>query len=167
MAVHADEQRHRDKCRFPKEVEQEEIKRRENPDQRRFEQQQEDEEFLYTLVNGGPRDENAQGCKESRQHHQPHRDAVDSHVVVNVGSRDPLLVDFELEASRVAVQMDRKMQRRDERQYRDYEGEEFNVAVAPGDHKQQQASSERNKRHQRQNVGIEARSIHRTPLQTM
>ena len=100
VAVHADQQRHRDQRRFPEEVEQEQVERGENADQRRLQHQQQDEEFLHPLVNRIPRNQHAQRREERGQHHQPDGNSVNAHVVMNVGSRDPDLVDLELEARR-------------------------------------------------------------------
>src|SRR5208283_3876177 len=51
MAVHADQQRHRNQRRFPEEVEQEQVERSENADQRGFQNQQQNEEFLHSRLN--------------------------------------------------------------------------------------------------------------------
>ena len=89
VAIHADQQRHRDQRGFPEEVEQEKIERDEDADQRRLQHQQQNEEFLHPVVDRPPRDQHAQRHQEGGQQHQPQRDAVDPEVVVDVGSRDP------------------------------------------------------------------------------
>ena len=50
VAEHADQQRHRDQRGFPEEVEEEEIERGEDADQRGLQNQQQDEEFLHAIV---------------------------------------------------------------------------------------------------------------------
>src|SRR5208282_4274484 len=64
MAVHADQQRHRNQRRFPEEVEQEQVERGENADQSRLKDQQKDEEFLHSLVNRSPGNQHAQRREE-------------------------------------------------------------------------------------------------------
>ena len=111
----ADQQRHRDQRGFPEEIEEEEIEGSEDADQRGLQDQQQNEKFLYPVVHRLPRDQHAQRREERGQNHQPQRDAVDAHVVVNVGRRNPLAVDFVLESWHGAMEVHRQVQRREEK----------------------------------------------------
>ena len=172
VAVHADQQRHRNQRRFPEEVEQEQIERGENADQGRFQDQQQDEEFLDPLVDRSPRNQHAQRREESRQHHQPDGNSVNAHVVMNVGSRDPDFIDLELEGVVIAVQIYRQMQRGHKRQHGDDQRKNLDVAITAGNQQNQQPAHGRDEGHQRKNDGAETfhvhrTHIHRTPIQTM
>ena len=98
VAVHSDQQRHRNQRGFPEEVEQEQIQRDEDADHRGFQHQQQDEEFLHPLMNRVPRNQHAQRCQERGQYHQPHGDSVHAQVVVNVGRGNPRRVKLVLES---------------------------------------------------------------------
>ena len=89
MPPDADDQRHRNQRGFPEEVEEEQVERDEDANHRRLENQHQDEELFHLSVHRLPRNQNAQRREESGQHHQPHGDAVDPEVVVNVGMRNP------------------------------------------------------------------------------
>src|SRR5579862_2212259 len=58
MSIHADEQGHRNQRRFPEEVKLEKIQGNEYPDQRRFQDQQQNKKFLHPISNRIPRDQN-------------------------------------------------------------------------------------------------------------
>ena len=99
MAVHANQQRHRNQRGFPEEIEEEQIERNKYADQGCFQDQQQDEEFLDPLVDGFPRDQYTKRREESGQHDQPHGDPVHPHVIMNVGaSRSTAAFDFVLKA---------------------------------------------------------------------
>ncbi len=114
-------------------------------------------------MNRCPRNQHAQGCEEGGQHHQPHGNPVNSHVVMNVGARNPGLIDFELKTGKVAMQMNRQVQGGHECQDRNDEGKNFDVAVAARDQQQQQSAHRRNEGHQRKNHRVEACRVHRVP----
>ena len=116
MAVHADQQCHRDQRRFPEEIEQEQVERGENANQSRFQNQQQDKEFFDPLMNRSPRNQHAQWREERIQHHQPDGNSVNAHVVMNVRRRHPDFVDFKLERAGLTMEMHRQMQRRHKRQ---------------------------------------------------
>ena len=168
MAVHADQQRHWNQSRFPEEIEQEQIKRGEDADQRRLQNQQQNEKFFHALVNRGPGDQHAQRREKSGQHHQPHGDPINSHVVVNVWRRNPDLIDLVPESAGLAVQMRRQMQRGDKRQHGNNEGKQPDIAIAPWDQENQQSAPCGNKCHERQNERADSVHVHFvTPIQTM
>src|ERR1700680_3072899 len=62
------------------------------------------------------------------------------------------------------MEMDGQMQRKNERQERDNQREDPNIAVAPRKKHQQQAARQRHERHQRENDGTEAVSAHRASI---
>ncbi len=169
VAEHANQQRHRNQRCFPEEIKEEQIKRHEHANQRRFQNQQQDEEFLHPLVNRLPRNQHAQGSEKRSQHHQPHRDAVHAHVVVDVGSGDPLLVDLELKAASA----------RDGNRPADAEKatnviSEITSAKTRmsrsrrGSSSSSNAARQRHERHQRKNERAETVRVHRPiPIQTM
>ena len=116
VAKNSNQQRHRDQSGFPEEVKEKQIKRREHADQRRFHDQEQDEKFLHPVVNRIPGNQNAQRRKKCGQYHQPQRDAVDPHVVMDVGSQNPLPVDLKLKIGLSTMKVNRQMQRHHERQ---------------------------------------------------
>ena len=110
MAVHSDQQRHRNQGGFPEEIKHEQIERHEDADQRRLQHQQDDEEFLYPLMNRFPGDQHAQWGEKSGQHHQPHGNSVHAHVVMNVGYRNPCAIEFILKPGLGPMEVNRQMQ---------------------------------------------------------
>ena len=111
MAIHADQQSHRDQRPFPEEVEQEQVQRGENADQGRLKQQQQNEKFLYALMYRGPGNQHAERRQECGQHHQPDGNSVNAHVVVNVGRSDPDFVDLELKNTALTMEVHRQVKR--------------------------------------------------------
>ena len=164
MAENADQQRHGNQRGFPEEIEEEQIQRSEHADQRRFQNQQQDEKFLHPLVNRLPRNQHAQRREKCGEHHQPQRNAVDPHVVVNVRSRNPLPVDLILKTGLSAMEINRQMQRQHKRQQRNDQRENADVAIPARQQHQQQSARQRNERHQRKNDGAEIVRAHRAPI---
>src|ERR1039457_328657 len=68
VAVHADQEGHGNQRRFQEEVEQEQVELGKDADQSRLQNQEQDEEFLYALVNRAPGNEHAQGREKSGQY---------------------------------------------------------------------------------------------------
>src|SRR5580658_2763009 len=164
VAEHPDQQRHGNQRRFPEEIEQEQIERSEDADQRGFQNQQNDEEFFNPVMDRFPRDQHAQRRQERGKQHQPQRNAVDTHVVVDVGAGNPLLVDVVLESGLRPMKINRKMQRKNKREQRKDQRKNANVTVAAWEQNQQQRPGQRGKRHQRQNVRAPAVGVHRAPV---
>ncbi len=57
----------------------------------------------------GPRDQDAERRKKRREQHEPQRNAVHPHVVVNIGSGDPLPVDLILKPVLPAMKVNRQV----------------------------------------------------------
>src|ERR1039457_448914 len=110
MSPDADDQRHRNQGGFPEEVEEEQVERDEAADHRSLEDQHQDEKFFHLSIYRLPRNQNAQRREERGQHYQPHGDAIDPEVVVNVGMRNPRQILMALEAAEPAHVMPGKMQ---------------------------------------------------------
>src|SRR5258708_40298172 len=87
-----------------------------SPDERRLENEKKDKKFLRPLVNRVPGNQYAQRRQKRSQHHQPQRNAVNPHVIVNVRRCDPLEIDLVLEISVRSLEMDRQMKRHSKRQ---------------------------------------------------
>src|SRR5580692_2418745 len=162
VAEDANQQGHGDQRGFPEEIEEEEVERSEDADQRSLHNKKEDKEFLHAIVNRLPRDQHAQRSQERGQHHQPHGDAVHGHVVVDVGSGNPLLVNFVLEASLAAMEVHREMQREKKSEQRNNESEDANVAITPGKQHEQQRAQQRGEDDERQDVRAPAIGRHRS-----
>src|SRR6185312_944922 len=167
VAEHSDQQRHGNERGFPEEVEEEQIKGDEDADESGFHDQQQNKKFLYPVVDGVPRDQHAQRSKECGEDHQPQRNSIHAHVIMNIGMGDPGAIDLELKAAPGAVKVRRQVQRDNEVEQRDDQRENADVAVAPRKEQKQQSASQRNKRDQRENRGIESQAVHRVPTQTM
>ncbi len=161
------QQRHRDQRRFPEKIKQKQVERSKNPDQRGFQKQQQDEEFLHSVMHRLPRNQHTQRREKRCQHNQPQRNAINPHVVMDIGAGNPLPVDLIVESRVFAVEINRQVQGQDKRQQRNNQRKDTNVAVAAGKQHQQQSPRERRKRYQRQNEGPEPVGVHRTPIQIM
>ena len=74
---------------------------------------------------------------------------------------------FELEARLPVHEVPRQVQRNDERQDRDDEREDVNVAVAPREEQQQQRAAKRQEGNEGEDVGMDHFGVHRVPFQTM
>ena len=118
VAVHADQQRHGDQRGLPEEVEEEQIEGDKHADQRGFQHQQNDEEFLHPLADRLPGNQHAERSEKRGQHDQPRRNSVHADVIVNIGSRNPGVIDFKLEAALQPVKMCHQMQGSHKRQER-------------------------------------------------
>src|SRR6185312_3671587 len=111
---HSDQERHGNERGFPEEVEQEQVQGDEDADERGLHDQQQNEKFLYAVIDRVPGDQHAQGRKERGKDHQPQGNAIHAHVVMNVGMGNPGTVDLELKAAPGAVKMSGQMKRDDE-----------------------------------------------------
>jgi len=60
--------------------------------------------------------QHAKRGKKRSQDHQPQRNAVNSHVVVNVGTVDPRVIDFELKTRLRVMEVHSEMQRKNKGQ---------------------------------------------------
>ena len=65
---------------------------------------------MIALADRVPRYQHAQWREECGEHDQPHGDAVDAHVVVDVGIGDPNPIHFVLESSLGAMEVARQVQ---------------------------------------------------------
>src|SRR5260370_29241454 len=83
VSVHADQERHGNQRSFPEHVEQEHVQRQENADHRRLQDQEENEELLYAIVDRLPGDQDAKRDKQSSEQHQPHGDTVHAQVITD------------------------------------------------------------------------------------
>src|SRR6202521_866240 len=166
VAINSDQQSHRDQSGFPEEVKKEQIKRDKDPNQRSLQNQQQNEKFFYPLMNRFPRDEDTERRQKSGQHHQPHRNTVHTHVVMDIGIRDPKVVDFVLESGLSPLKMYRQVQRKNKIQQRDHESEQTNIAVTPRKQQQQNPTRHRNKRDQREHRVVQG-GAHCVPIQIM
>src|SRR5271165_1084037 len=155
VPVHSNQQGHGNQRRFPEEVKQEQVERDENPDQSGFQDQKKNEKLFDPLVNRIPRNQHTQRRQERGQHHQPQRNAVHAHVVMNVGRRNPGEVALKLEARLVADKVRRQMQRQNKRQQRNDQREQADIAITPREKQQQQRARRRGEGDQRQNVLIQ------------
>ena len=85
--------------------------------------QQEEVELLGADGDGLPRSQHRQRSEEGGEHDQPDRDAVDAHVVVDVGAGDPGSVDFKLKTrlsgDKVGGQVQSEAERRQHDQQRE------------------------------------------------
>src|SRR5579863_1110602 len=62
------------------------------------------------------------------------------------------------------MEVNRKMQRQNEREQRDYQREDPDIAIAPRKKHQQQSTRQRHECHQRQNDGAEVLDAHRPSI---
>ena len=69
-------------------------------------------------------------------------------MVVNVRGSNPDLVDLVLERAGFTMQMHGQMHRNNKRQYRNYEREQLDIAVAPRYQENEQAAARGNERHE-------------------
>src|SRR5689334_5672239 len=82
VPVHSDEQRHGNQGGFPEEIEEEEIERNENSNQRRLKHQEQNKKLLDSFVYRVPGDKNAKRGEKRREHDQPKGNPVYSQVEV-------------------------------------------------------------------------------------
>src|SRR5271157_801354 len=84
---------------------------------------------------------------------------------MNIGMGNPGNVLLKLEAGLRTVKVPGKMQRGEERDNRDSQGEPLHVAIAARENREQQRASERQERNDGENVAVAV--VHRTPRHTM
>src|ERR1035438_9673765 len=165
MPVHADDQRHGNQRGFPEEIEEEQVERNEDADHRGLEHRHKDEKFLHPVADGVPRDEHAHRHQEGGQDDQPHGDAIDAKVIVDVGVGNPGDVLLELEPALPADQVPRQVQRGEQGDQRDRQRKIADIAIAARKEQQQDGSRQRQKNNDGEDVAVD--EIHRTPLHTM
>ncbi len=86
---------------------------------------------------------------------------------MNVGRRNPRKVSIELEAGQAAIEVRRQVQRENEREQRNHQREDADVAIPPREEQQQQSADRGSEGDQRQNILVEPVHCVRTPIQTM
>src|SRR6266571_3157993 len=84
---------------------------------------------------------------------------------MDVGRRDPCFVDFVLKSGLGVLKVNRQVQRENESEERDHERANADVTVATRREEQQQSTSQRHKRDQRQNRAV--KRGHRVPIHVM
>jgi hypothetical protein len=131
VAKHADEQGHRNQRRFPEEVEDKQVEGNEDAEQRSFHHQKKDKKFLHPLLNGSPGNQHAKWSKKCGEHHQPHGDAIDSEVVMNIWSSNPCAIEFKVESRFGLVKVHQQVQGKDKRQQRNPQCKPANLPVSP------------------------------------
>src|SRR5581483_9274631 len=149
----------------PEKIEEEQIEREEDADERSLQREEQGEKFLYAVVNGAPGDQDAERCKKCGQHYQPQRNAIEAEVVMNVRRGNPGDIHFELE-SLAACEVRGEVQGEHKREQRDDEREPANVARASRQQQHQQRSRQRNEGNERENRAVEG-GHQCTPSQTM
>src|SRR5581483_156621 len=150
----------------PEKIEEEQIEREEDADERSLQREEQGEKFLYAVVNGAPGDQDAERCKKCGQHYQPQRNAIEAEVVMNVRRGNPGDIHFELESGLAACEVRGEMQREHKREQRDEEREPANVAGAARQQQHQQSSRQRDEGNERENRPVEG-GHQCTPSQTM
>src|ERR1700723_2227579 len=118
-------------------------------------------------MNRRPGNQHAQRRKKCSEPHQPEREAVNPHVIVDIRSGNPLPVDLVLKLSLPAMEINRQVQRQNKSQQCDDKSKNANVAVAARQQHQQQSAHERHERHESKNDRAEIVGAHRTPIQIM
>ena len=98
-----DQDRHRHQRQLPESVIKEHVEGDEDAHHRNLLQQEEDVEELLAAVDSTPGDQHAERCKQARQHHQPHRKAIDADVVMDERRSDPRHVLLELKRARLGM----------------------------------------------------------------
>ncbi len=112
-APHADDEEHRDQATLEEEVEEDDVERGEDADHQRLEDEEGDHVLAHAVVDRAPRGEDAERHQERRQHHEEHRDPVDTEVVVDEPG-DPVAPLDELEARFRLVEPPPEPEREDE-----------------------------------------------------
>ena len=115
--------RHGDEREFPEPVIKEQVERGEDADHRGLLEEKEEVKLLRAVLDGAPRDEDADGGKESGEQNEPERKSVDAEVIADRGRRDPWLVLFELEAVVRVVEVRGQMKGENEGDERDEQSE--------------------------------------------
>ena len=95
-APDTDDQEHRQQRAFEEHIEHRQIERGEHADHQRLEDQEYDHVFLEAVLDF-PACQHGKRHQQSGQHHEQHRNAVDTDAITN-GVADPGLVHHELEA---------------------------------------------------------------------
>jgi len=80
---------------FPEHIEEDEVERHEHADQAKFEQQEQGVEFLDAFADVSPGNEDADGRQQRGEQHEPEAEAIQAHVITDLGRADPRQVGHE------------------------------------------------------------------------
>ncbi len=101
----ADNQEHRDQHRFPEDIEQRRIQRREHADHQPFHEQERRHVLRHPILDHFPAGQHHQHGHETGQNDQRHGNAIDPEMVMNVELRNPVNRPLdELHRRRAAVE---------------------------------------------------------------
>src|ERR1700734_1430132 len=96
VSPNSNQEVHRNQRKFPEEEKEQQIERNENANHGRLNHQQGNEESFYVLLNGLPRAQNRQRRQKCSEQNQKQADAIRAQVIMNVCSRDPVVIFLEL-----------------------------------------------------------------------
>src|SRR5580704_17936369 len=85
---------------------------------------------------------------------------------MDIGIRNPLIVNLVLKRGLSSLKMHRQMQRKNKIEQRNDESKQTNIPVASRKQQQQKCACQRNERDQRKHRVVQ-RGAHRVPIQTM
>jgi len=109
-APHADDDEHRDEHRFPKDVEEQCVERREHADHEPFKDEEGREILCWPVLNRIPGSHHHQRRDEGGQDDERHRDAVDAERVQGIECRNPaqLLDKLHLRRGHIEVRVEER-----------------------------------------------------------
>ena len=158
-----DQDGHGNKREFPEAVVEEEVQRDEDADHRDLLEEEEDEEGFGAGFDGVPGGENPERGEETGKNNQPHREAVYTEVVTDGGVGDPGEILLELEAGRAVHEAGWEMQREQEGEERENEGDPV-VLPAAFALREESEHSRSHKRGEEDLGQYEAVEVHLIPL---
>jgi hypothetical protein len=150
-AVHGDEDGHGDERELPEAVVDHEVKREKDAEHRGLLHQEEQVEDLAAFLDGVPTGDNASGCEQADEHHEPEAEAVDAEVIVDGRQLDPGAVDLKLKARLAAHEMGGQMEGETEGEERGKQRDPRGQLAAIGQERNDGGAGKRGEQDQRKN----------------
>ena len=155
-SISTDQEVHRDQHRFPEDVEEHQVQRRQRAQHRRLQEQERDAVHLDPLLDVLPRAEHDDGTEEGGEEEEEQRHPVEPDVIAEPQRRGPLGLLLERVPSRCRAEPGPERDREQEREQAEEEGDALVLpAFAARQERDQDGAEHREEGDDRQQMGLD------------